>query len=162
MARSHIEVRFPYFDYDLVELMYSLPAVLRADRRLQRAVIQRSMPRLAYIPYEHDEFLPTTQSLVREAHALAVRMRYRLRRHRLWPFAEHCTLYADYEGYLRGELRKWAEEILFDRCTVDRGIFDPSFVRSLMDRHLSGLEEWTIGKIAPIMTYEMMLRRLYD
>jgi hypothetical protein len=31
-----------------------------------------------------------------------------------------------------------------------------------MDRHLSGLEEWTIGKIAPMMTYEMMLRRFYD
>ena len=32
----------------------------------------------------------------------------------------------------------------------------------LMKRHLSGLEEWTIGKIAPVMTYEMMSRRFYD
>ena len=29
-------------------------------------------------------------------------------------------------------------------------------------RHQSGLEIHTIGKIAPIMTYEMMLRRFYD
>jgi hypothetical protein len=26
----------------------------------------------------------------------------------------------------------------------------------------SNLEEWTIGKIAPLITYEMMLRRFYD
>jgi asparagine synthase (glutamine-hydrolysing) len=162
LSRSHIEVRFPFFNYDLIDFIYSLPAMLRADRRLQRAVIQSNMPRLAYIPYEHDEFLPTTRTLLRQPHALAMRMRHRFKRWHLWPFPVHCTLYADYEGYLRGELREWAEGILFDRCAVERGIFDPSSVRTLMDRHLSGLEEWTIGKIAPIMTYEMMLRRLYD
>lgn len=71
-------------------------------------------------------------------------------------------LYADYESYLRNELREWAEGILYDRRTAERGIFDPSFLRTLMQRHLSNLEEWTIGKIAPLMTYEMMLRRFYD
>lgn len=81
----------------------------------------------------------------------------------LWPiFPEHHTLYADYENYLRGELCDWADGILFDRRTAEHGIFNPSFLRTLMDRHLSGLEEWTIGKIAPIMTYEMVLRRFYD
>jgi len=29
-------------------------------------------------------------------------------------------------------------------------------------RHLAGHEEWTLGKIAPIMTFEMMLRRYCD
>jgi asparagine synthase (glutamine-hydrolysing) len=77
-------------------------------------------------------------------------------------FPERTTLYADYENYLREELRDWAEEILYDRRTVERGIFNPTFVRTLMGRHLSGKEQWTIGKIAPIITYEMMLRRLYD
>jgi asparagine synthase (glutamine-hydrolysing) len=77
-------------------------------------------------------------------------------------FPNYATLYADYEDYLRGDLREWAEEILFHPRTAARGIFDPTFLRSLMDRHLSGTEEWTVGKIAPLMTYEMMLRRLYD
>jgi asparagine synthase (glutamine-hydrolysing) len=77
-------------------------------------------------------------------------------------FKERSTLYVDYENYLRGELRDWAENMLYDQRTVERGLFNPSFVRTLMNRHMSGAEEWTIGKIAPIMTYEMMLRRLYD
>jgi len=77
-------------------------------------------------------------------------------------FSRRATLYADYENYLRNELRSWAEGILFDNRTLERGIFNPEFLRSIWDRHLSGRELHTIGKIAPIMTYEMMLRRFYD
>jgi asparagine synthase (glutamine-hydrolysing) len=160
--RSYVEVRFPFFDYDLFDFLYSLPAQIRADKLLFRTIIQRETPRLAYIPYDHDELLPTTQPLVRGIHTLAVKLKRRFNRH-LWPvFPERYTLHADYESYLRGELCNWAENILFDRRTTERGIFKPAFLRTLMDRHLSGLEQWTIGKIAPIMTYEMMLRQFYD
>ena len=161
-SRSHIEARFPFFDRDLFDFLHSLPAQVRADKLLFQTVIQRETPRLAYIPYDHDEFFPTAQPLVRGAHALSIKLMRRFNRH-LYPiFAERYTLYADYENYLRGELREWAEAILFDRRTAERGIFAPAFLRTLMDRHLSGLEEWTIGKIAPIITYEMMLRRFYE
>jgi asparagine synthase (glutamine-hydrolysing) len=161
-TRSHIEVRFPFFDYDLFEFLYSLPSQVRGRRTLYRAVIQRETPRLAYIPEESDGLLPTTQPLIHGTHALSVKLKRRFNRH-LWTlFPERDTLYADYEDYLRGDLLDWAEEILFDRRTMERGIFNPDFLRTLMARHLSGLEEWTIGKIAPIMTYEMMLRRFYD
>jgi asparagine synthase (glutamine-hydrolysing) len=161
-TRSHIEVRFPFFDYDLFDFLYSLPALLRGHQTLCRAVIQREIPRLAYIPYDHDGLLPTTQSAIRGTHALMVKLKYRFNSH-LWPiFPQRCTLYADYENYLRGELCDWAETILFDRRTVERGIFSPPFLRTLMNHHLSGLEEWTVGKIAPVITYEMMLRRFCD
>jgi len=162
MYRSHMEVRFPYFDYDLFDFLYSLPAQLRAERKLYRALIQRETPRLALIPYDHDEFLPTTRAFIYGAQAMMVKLRRRLERYLPTILRTRHTLYADYEDYLRHELRDWAEGILFDRRCVERGIFDPTFLRSLMDRHLSNMEPWTIGKIAPLITYEMMLRRLYD
>ncbi len=161
-TRSHVEVRFPFFDYDLIDFLYSLPAHVRGHRSLYRAMIQREMPKLAYIPYDHDEFLPTTRPLLRGVHAETVKLKRRINRHIKPIFPELHPLYADYEGYLRGDLREWAENILYDRRTTERGIFEPSFLCSLMQRHLSNLEEWTIGKIAPIITYEMMLRRYYD
>jgi asparagine synthase (glutamine-hydrolysing) len=161
-ARSHIEVRFPFFDYSLFDFLYSLPAELRGPRRLYRAMIQRETPRLAYIPYDHDEFLPTTHQWVRAMQMTAVKLRRRLNRRTLPIFPERHTLYADYENYLRGELRDWAEGILYHQRTAERGIFNPSFLGTLMNRHLSNLEEWTIGKIAPLISYEMMLRRIYD
>ena len=161
-TRSHIEVRAPFYDYDLFDFLYSLPAQIRKDRKLYRHMVQREMPKLTNIPYDHDEFLPTTRQVVREIHSTAIKIKRRINRHVGHMFPERQTLYADYENYLRHELREWAESILFDRRTTERGIFDPSFLRTLMQRHLSDLEEWTIGKIAPLMTYEMMLRRYVD
>jgi len=161
-TRSHVEVRFPFFDYDLFDFLYSLPASVRGHKTLFQALIQRQTPKLASIPYDHDELPPTPQSVTRSLHYIALRIRRRFNRH-LWPvFPEYYTLYADYENYLRQDLRAWAETILFDRRTTDRGIFNPDFLRTILNRHLSGLEEATIGKIAPIITYEQMLRRFYD
>ena len=161
-TRSHIEVRFPFFSYKLIDFLFSLRAEVRGHQQLYRSIIQRETPRVAYIPYEKDEFLPTTHSHVRRIHAETVKMKRRINRHILKLFPERETLYADYENYLRKELRIWAENILFDRRTAERGIFEPSFLRSLMQRHISNMEEWTIGKIAPLITYEMMLRRYVD
>ena len=161
-GRSHFEVRFPFTDYELIDFLYSLPAEIRGHRRLYRAIIQRETPRLAYIPYDHDDLWPTTRPLLRAAHTLSVRLRQRFNRH-LWPFfPSYATLYADYENYLRHELKNWAAGILFAPRTSTRGFFDPTFVRTLFDRHLSGREQWTIGKIAPLITYEMMLRQFVD
>ncbi len=160
--RSHVEVRFPFFDYQLFDFLYSLPSELRGDRVLYRAVLQRETPALALIPYNYDELLPTSRSWLRSAHGLVTKVRHRAQRH--WPglFPARHTLYADYEAYLRGELRPWAESILFDRRVAERGLFEPRSLRALMARHVSGQEQWTIGKIAPLITYEMMLRSLYD
>jgi asparagine synthase (glutamine-hydrolysing) len=161
-TRSHIEVRFPFFDYDLFDFLNSVPGKLRAHKKLYKAMIQREMPQLAYIPYDYDEFLPTSRSLFRGIHAETVKFRRRVNKYIGKLFPEHHPLYADYEAYLRTDLREWAEGILYDQRTAGRGIFEPPFLRSLMARHLSGHEEWTIGKIASLMTYEMMLRRYYD
>jgi asparagine synthase (glutamine-hydrolysing) len=161
-TRSHIEVRFPFFDYDFFDFLHAIPPAVRGIKTMYKAVIQKEMPRLAYIPYDHDEFLPTPRSLIRNTHALGTKLKRRFNRHVRPIFPQRPTLYADYENYLRGELRPWAENILFDPCTTEHGLFNSAFLHTLMNRHLSGLEEWTIGKIAPIMTYELMLRRFCD
>ncbi len=155
--RSHIEVRFPFWDYDLIDYLYSLPPEIRGARRLYRHVITRETPKLARIPFDKEEFLPTSNELLYKAHALTVRARKRLQL-----FPKHPTLYADYENYLRTDLRQWAENILYDPRTEARGIFNMQFVRSLMERHMSGRELWTIGKIAPIISFELVMRMLFD
>jgi asparagine synthase (glutamine-hydrolysing) len=159
-GRSHVEFRYPYLDYRLFDFVYSLPVEYRSEGRLARSLLAKELPRLAKIPYDADEFLPTDRKLVRNIHALTVRARRRFNRSIFQLFPEWKTLYADYEGYLRGDLREWAEGILYDRRTLERGIFEPGFLRSLMARHCSGMEEWTIGKIAPLISFEMTMRKL--
>jgi asparagine synthase (glutamine-hydrolysing) len=161
-TRSAIEVRCPYFDYPFVDFMYSLPDGIRTTPALRRAVLTRRLPRLATVPHEKDDRLPHTNPLRYHAHALVQRGKSWIHRHGLPVFPPRPRLYADYEEYLRTDLRDWAEAILFDPQTRERGLFDPTAVRALWERHLGGTELWTIGKIAPLITIELVLRALLD
>ena len=108
--RSHFEVRFPFYNYDLFDFLYSLPVEYRYNKRLYRAVIQKKTPNLAYIPVDEDQLLPTTRSLIRDSHAFLVKSTQRFNKH-IWDvFPYLVPLYADYENYLRNELRDWAEK----------------------------------------------------
>jgi asparagine synthase (glutamine-hydrolysing) len=160
--RSHFEQRFPFYDYHYFEFVYALPPEMLFDRRLRRAIILKEMRSLARVSYDKDD-LPITDSQVSR---LAAKLVHKGKSviHRLVPpvFSEHATLYADYENWLRNELRDWGEGILLSERTLQRGLFDRELLRSLWRRHQSGLELHTIGKIAPLMTFEMMLRRFYD
>ena len=73
-----------------------------------------------------------------------------------------ASLYADYEGWLRRELRAWGQDLLLGPRARARGLFEPAAVQSLWDRHQSGRELHTLGKLAPLMTYELLLRRFVD
>jgi asparagine synthase (glutamine-hydrolysing) len=159
---AYIEMRYPFYDYPLVEFIFSLPLNYRQNYRLYRAVMQKELPRLATIPYDRDNLLPTTREFLREGHRLYNKTRNKLRRAVRFPIHEKKTLYADYEEYLRTDLNDWASEILFSPRTLDRGIFELKGLQSLFNRHQSGYEEWTIGKVAPLITFEMMLRYLLD
>ena len=156
-TRSHLEVRSPFWDYQLIDFMYSLRPEVRRDQLMYRHIITQQLPHLATIPYDKQEFLPTVRRMHHDLHALSVRAR-----RRLGLFPVRPTLYADYESYLRHELRDWAEGILFDRRTEERGILNMPFVRSLMAQHVSGNTLWTIGKVAPLITFELVMRAWFD
>ncbi len=156
-ARSHLEIRFPFWDYALIDFIYSLRPEVRGHQVLYRHIITRLTPDLAVIPYDKQEFLPTVKPLRHQLHALSVRAR-----RRVGLFPHRPTLYADYENYLRRELRGWAESILFDQRMEGRSIFNTEFVHSLWARHLAGHEHWTLGKIAPLITLELVLREWFD
>lgn len=164
--RSAFEVRCPFFDYELINFLYSLPEEYRATPDFHRAVITRRMPALARVPHEKNNQLPHSNRLVRLAYAAQQRAKRginRITRPMIGPvFPDYPRLYADYENYLRGDLRGWAETILFDRRTTERGLFQPAAVQSLWERHQRGNEQWTIGKIAPFITIELVTRQLID
>lgn len=162
MARSFFEVRAITGYYPLAELIIGIPTHKREHRALERSLLNHISPSLAMIPWSKDNILITERTIPRTIHKLATRLMGRVNQH-LYPiFNDPQTLYADYESYLRTDLHDWAKAILFDERTLDRGIFNPDFLHAIWNRHQSGHELHTIGKIAPLMTYEMMLRRYYD
>ena len=160
--RSAVEIELPFVDPDLMMFVLCLPPDYRKNRRLARAVLRRLSGSLARIPYDHDELLPTDEIWLRSAHEFYSRAKRRSLRLLGVTHTASTTLHSDYENWLRTDLRDWAESILFDRRTLERGLFEPEFLRSIWRRHVSGRELYTIGKLAPIMSYELMLREFVD
>lgn len=161
-SRAAMEVRIPFLDYDFMDFAWSLPGKIAALRRVREEIITRRMPRLATVPHEHDGRIPHTSPWRQVPHDTWRRARHWVNRH-IHPVF-HCPprLYADYEQYLRTDLKGWAEAILFDRRTTERLLVDPAALRSLWERHLSGRELWTAGKIAPFITIELVMRAFED
>lgn len=160
-TRSAIEVRCPYFDYDLVSFLFGLPERLRSSLDLQHRVLTKRMPGLARIPNEKTNLPPHSSQALRLTHRAANKLRRSV--NRLAPiFPDHPRLYADYENNLRHELADWGQQILFSPSTLERGLFNPDTVRALWEQHQRGDHLWTIGKVAPLMTLELVLRRFFD
>lgn len=167
-GRSFIEQRFPFFDYDVIDFTLSLPNEMRLDfddergTGLYRGVVQKEIPHLAQIPYNVNHLPPTTIPWRRGLAVWKNRLKRAIHKYALPIFPPYLSLYADYENYLRTDLAQWAQGVLSDPRTRAHEIFNPSSTDSLLKRHLSGRELHTIGKIAPIITYELMLRRFFD
>jgi asparagine synthase (glutamine-hydrolysing) len=160
--RSAFEVRCPYFDYAFIDFLYGLPEALRASPALHHGVLTRRMPALARVPNEKDDRLPHTNPIVGASHAALQKAKRGVNKVVGPVFPRRPRLYADYENYLRTDLRQWAESILFDARTIERGLFDPEIVRQLWERHLQGDRVWTLGSVAPLITIEMSIRHLID
>ena len=160
--RSRIEQRFPFCDYDYFEFVHALPPEMLFDRALRRAILLRSVPALARIPYDKDD-LPITASPLGLLWAKAVtKGRAQVSRRLGGWLPEYSTLHSDYEAWLRSDLRTWGEELLLGERAASRGLFQPAAVRSLWGRIQSGIEPNIIGKLAPLMTLEMLFRQLID
>jgi asparagine synthase (glutamine-hydrolysing) len=160
--RSQIEMLTPFSDYAYMDFIFAIPHQMLFHRKLRKALILKSMPSLAGIPYDKENLPLTKSGTQRIAHQMIQRGKSYTNEHLARIFPEFATLNADYENWLRTDLRAWGEGILLGKQTLSRDIFNPEFLKSLWDRHQSGLEENFIGKIAPIMTWEMLMRRFYD
>jgi asparagine synthase (glutamine-hydrolysing) len=161
-SRAFFEMRFPFLDYEYVEFVHRLPVPMLFHRNLRKAVVRQFTPLLASVAYDRDELPVASDGAGRMMRRLCRRGKSFIN-HRIFPiFKELYPLHSDYENWLRTDLKMWGEKLLLDERTLQRGVFNPDYVRSLWLRHQTGSEPFTIGKIAPIMTYEMMLRRFYD
>jgi len=158
--RAGFEVRCPYFDYSLVDFLYRLPEAVYAAPDLHRHVLTSGSPELARVPYDANEELPHANPQLRAQHRAQRKAKRLLYRGLRIGEPQRPRVYADYENYLRHELRAWAEGFLFDKRLMEQGYFHPPYISTLWQRHLAGNEPWTIGKFASLITLAMVLDSL--
>ena len=63
--------------------------------------------------------------------------------------------------WIRGPFRSVIDEYVLGERSLGRGIFDPTFVRNLVDRHQSGLEDHS-ERLWALMNFEIWQRRFID
>lgn len=160
--RSRIEQRLPFCDYRYTEFVYALPPRLNIGRDLRRAILRRYLPHLCSVPYDKDD-LPVARSEVGRLAAKARRRATSFFNRAVRPiFPEYATLNADYDAWLRGELRDWGHDLLLGPSARRRALFDRESVEALWRRQQSGHEPNFVGKIASLMSLELIFRRFVD
>ncbi len=149
---SVVEFRLPYLDNELVTLLLSIPAEYKLDELLQAFILQERRP----------EFLRITNSNTGAGvGASKLRKRVASLQHRV--FAKlGVPGYQPYERlglWLRRELKPTVEQILLCDETLDRGVFDPDGVRSVVTNHGQNRRNHTFLLMA-MMIFELGQRML--
>ena len=130
--RSRVEVRLPYLDREYVCRVLRLPPTMRLTTQTHNHILRRCRPELLRVM--------NANTGIHAGAPMAVQQLSR----RWWKFArdhlgyERFAHYVDPPAWLRGPLRSAVSDVLLDRRTLSRGIFQPGSLRRLLEEHTSG------------------------
>ena len=167
MTRSQLESRAPFYDNDLIEFIYSLPAEIRDNHKLHWLLLTRHYPELAAIPWE---FTGLPISVSTPTVSLAPRAWFRLWREvnkiLLRMSKGHLSLsnprdLVDYASWWRTVLKDWATKLILNPRALERGYVNPDAVRSLVAQHINGYRDHT-SRLGILVTFELWHRMFVD
>jgi asparagine synthase (glutamine-hydrolysing) len=160
VARTRTVVRLPFGDNDLLDFALTVPPGFLLDRYLAKALLVTQFPKLAGIP-----IASTGRPLRSNARDILAQVRMLMAWHmkqrglaRL--VSRERRPYKDYDGWFRTVLRPWVEGTLLDRRTLDRGYFQPDYVRGLVTAHMNG--ERHAVRLGALLTIELWHRQFID
>jgi len=170
MIGSVADVKFPFGDYDLLDLYARTPPEWRLGSRLYREMLCRAMPELLDIPVisANTRFIETC--IDREPNGLALRWaRVRKQLHFVLGRLTHGRLslpdrrtYVHYAHWFRTvpRLRHWIESILLSDRALARGYTDRARVVQLLETEQR--TGYAFDEIARLVTFEMWNRFFVD
>lgn len=168
LAGNHIELRLPYWDNDLINLIIKAPLeLLTFQRKIPRFVVRKNNPDLTTIPVVDSNYImPFYESKLRDSlrHFKDIFDSYT--KMYIYPFLPSQTKllsfakpYLNYEEWMRNELRVFTESILLDSRTLDRGYYDPEYVRKMISNHMARREN--LSGILNLMIGLELFHRLF-
>lgn len=150
--RSVVEVRLPYLDAELIDLLLAAPVELKRSETIQAYMLQRLRP----------EFLKVINANT-GAPVGASRIRRKVASFKLRVLAKlGAPGYQPYERlglWLRRELAPLVRKILLSEECLQRDVFTPETVRSVVSHHLDGRRNHTFLLLA-LLVFETGQRRL--
>ncbi len=151
---SVVETRLPYLDPDFIAALISAPPKLRLSDTIACHILQRRMPAFLDVVNANTGTRLGTHRLTRLLARARLKVLSKLRVPGYQPY-ERLGL------WLRQPLRPLVERLLLDDRSLERGIFDPEAVRSVVATHLNGQQNHTFLLMA-LMIFEVGQRQFVD
>jgi len=179
LERQHVTLRMPYFDNELVELLYQSPAEMVSSNEMSRRLIEQAKPSLAEVPtdrgiasnsfwsatrlpqlfqeftfkaeYAFDYGMPQWLVRVNRAFSWLKAERLFLGRHKI----QHFRL------YYQGALANYVKAVLLDSRSLSRAHICKARVNAIVNGHITGRYNHT-REIHKLLTLELIQRQFID
>ena len=153
---SQIEYRVPFYDYDLVDFLLTIPPKQRMLAIFYRKLIASKFSNLAKIPYQRTG-LPMNSSLTI---ILFRKIRERYQR-KLFSTTGDKRSHVDDENWMRNELKDFVISTLLSKKATQRGFLNPELIKEIINQHLSGRQNNT-RKLGTLLTFELWNQLFLD
>ena len=166
LVATQVEMRRPFCDNDLTDLIFKIPLRLRQNNRLYLKLYKKVFPEQAKIPWQKTGApIDATNSCIR----LVRRLRWAkkitnilAKKLGLKPLFEDTREFADYSAWMRQETqREYIEKILLDERTLSRPYFNRECVKEILQQHMNE-EKDNFELIGLLLTFELWHRIFID
>lgn len=140
MYNLYMETRMPSYDNDVIDFAYRLPLKLREYQYLYRGAFTRLFPDLAKIKREHFN-IPIDASITRyKLSTLEKKITVVLKNSPANSIINKINKYnrpsyVNYNGWFKNELNRNMKDILLNKKTLSRGVFNEDGLKLLIQQH---------------------------
>lgn len=167
-TQTKLETLKPFFDNDFIEFVYSLPNELRFNHYIYNKMLLKFFPKtFKDIPW-HKTGLPIGSSkITQKMHRYYIGGKSGsnrlLQKIGLPPLFKDNRDYVDYDNWMRNnkQLREYIYNTVLNERALNRGYFNPEFIRGLIDKHMSRKEN-NAQIIGLLLTFELFNRMFID
>jgi len=150
--RSVVEPRLPYLDNDLIPLLLAAPVDLKLGEEIQTHILQRQRPDFLRVTNANTGARVGAGAWTQKLASLQMKVLAKLGVPGYQPY-ERLGL------WLRRELAPTVREILLDPRTLERGVFHPAGIQTVVRQHVEQGRNHTFLLMA-LMIFELGLRGL--
>ena len=157
LTRDAIEVSFPTFDNNFIDIILKIPAKFRLNHRIYRKFLKKLSPELTKIPY-NKTMVPPDASLF----LWKVGMVYQIVKERANKLMQRPIKrsYVNFDEWLRVNKRwkKYFRDLLLGKDTVSCEYINQKYIEKLIREHTQNKKD-NSRKLLYFVTFELFLRK---
>ena len=159
--REFVEVRSPFYDYNLFDFALSMPFKYRFLRRFYSRALAELVPKCADIKSTNFYLPPSTGELALYIAYLKNKLMFYYDKLSPSRRKRHSKLTFNYNHALRKPCREFAVKLLLSDRALDRGIFRRDFIYESVNDHLTGRQNLT-RRLGYMISIELFFRLFID